>query len=162
MNTATAQAVETAQTQAAQAQTAQTQALAQALAAIDAEAARKTLLAMGPPPVHTMEYKERQWLGYWASAHGDSEPYNGHEKKLWWRQTFGEDYTVPVTWNDARKEAKASQKPAAKPLALCMACGDAAEDDLPYCSLACECHSKYLEDLEWQEAKKAQAQSKGH
>lgn len=43
----------------------------------------------------TMEYKERQWLGYWARAHGDAEPYDGHEKKLWWRQTFGEEYRAP-------------------------------------------------------------------
>jgi hypothetical protein len=147
MNTATAQTAQAVET-------AQAQAQPQAVETAQAQ----------PAQAKTMEYKERQWLGYWASAHGDSEPYNGHEKKLWWRQTFGEDYTVPVTWNDMRKEAKASQKPVAKPLSLCMACGDAAEDDLPYCSFACECHSKYLEDVEWQEAKKAQAQaqSKGH
>ena len=48
-------------------------------------------------PVLTMEYKERQWLGYWARAHGEySEPFNGHEKKLWWRQTFGEEYRAPT------------------------------------------------------------------
>jgi hypothetical protein len=80
-------------------------------ASAQAQAAKNTLLA---PPVHTMEYKERQWLGYWASAYGDAEPFNGHEKKLWWRQTFGEDYTVPVTWNDARKAGRASsQRPPA-------------------------------------------------
>ena len=42
----------------------------------------------------------------------------------------------------------------------CVVCAKPAEDDLPYCSLACESHSKYEEDLEWQEAlaakKKAQ------
>jgi len=77
--------------------------------AASAQAAKNTLLAMEPPPVLTMEYKERQWLAYWASAYGEhSEPFNGHEKKLWWRQTFGEEYTVPVTWNDVRKATRAS------------------------------------------------------
>jgi hypothetical protein len=34
----------------------------------------------------------------------------------------------------------------------CVVCGKKAEDDLPYCSLQCECHAKYEEDVEWQEA----------
>jgi hypothetical protein len=40
----------------------------------------------------TREDKELQWRNYWESAHGEgSEPINGAEKKLWWRQTFGEE-----------------------------------------------------------------------
>jgi len=147
MNTASAQTAKAVET-----------AKAQALAAIDAEAARKTLLAMGPPPVHTREYKERQWLGYWASVYGEySEPLDGHEKKLWWRKTFGEEYVPsPLVIASARA-------PLPTPgLDSCLVCGNPAEDDLPFCSLQCECHYKYQEDEEWQQAKKAQEQSKGH
>lgn len=53
-----------------------------------------------------MEYKERQWLGYWARAYGEyTEPFDGHEKKLWWRQTFGEDYVrIPASKASGAKE----------------------------------------------------------
>jgi hypothetical protein len=40
----------------------------------------------------TRDEKELQWRNYWESAHGEgSEPFNGAEKKVWWRQTFGEE-----------------------------------------------------------------------
>lgn len=32
----------------------------------------------------------------------------------------------------------------------CMVCGKPAEDGLPFCSLACECHARYEEDQQWQ------------
>jgi hypothetical protein len=34
----------------------------------------------------------------------------------------------------------------------CVVCAKPAEDGLPYCSLQCESHAKYEEDVEWQEA----------
>jgi hypothetical protein len=33
----------------------------------------------------------------------------------------------------------------------CVVCGKPAEDDLPYCSLQCECQAKYEENEQWQE-----------
>jgi len=39
----------------------------------------------------------------------------------------------------------------------CMVCGKPAEDGLPFCSLACECHAKYEEDQQWQEYQAYQA-----
>lgn len=39
----------------------------------------------------------------------------------------------------------------------CMVCGKPAEDGLPFCSLACECHAKYEEDQQWQEYQEYQA-----
>ena len=33
----------------------------------------------------------------------------------------------------------------------CVVCGKPAEDDLPYCSLQCECQAKYEEDVQWQQ-----------
>ena len=43
----------------------------------------------------------------------------------------------------------------------CVVCGKKAEDDLPYCSLQCECQAKYEEDVEWQDyqARKMKKQS---
>jgi hypothetical protein len=45
----------------------------------------------------------------------------------------------------------AAPMPAAVPESSCVVCGKRAEDDLPYCSLQCECHAKYEENVEWQE-----------
>ena len=43
-------------------------------------------------------------------------------------------------------------------------CGKPTEDDLPYCSLACECQAKYEEDEQWQayQAAKMKQEAEGH
>jgi len=54
-------------------------------------------------------------------------------------------------------EAVAAAVPAAVPVPAastepsCVVCGKPAEDDLPYCSLQCECQAKYEENEQWQE-----------
>jgi hypothetical protein len=45
--------------------------------------------------------------------------------------------------------------PVALPESSCVVCGNPAEDDLPWCSLACEGQSKYQDDVQWQESQAA-------
>ena len=49
--------------------------------------------------------------------------------------------------------AIAAPQPATVPVQepSCVVCGKPAEDDLPYCSLQCECQAKYEENEQWQE-----------
>ena len=43
-------------------------------------------------PYWTLEDKDLQWRNHWESAHGeDTEPFDGLEKRIWWRQAFKED-----------------------------------------------------------------------
>jgi hypothetical protein len=60
----------------------------------------------------TVEDKDEQWRNYWEGAHGEgSEPHDGMEKRLWWRQTFKEDPPLSKTQIDlARQEEIAAAR----------------------------------------------------
>jgi hypothetical protein len=63
-------------------------------------------------PYWTREDKELQWRNYWEGAHGEgSEPYDGAEKRQWWRQAFKEDPPLSRTQIElARQEEIAAAR----------------------------------------------------
>jgi hypothetical protein len=53
----------------------------------------------------TMFQKEEQWRNYWEGAHGEgSEPYDGAEKRQWWRQAFKEDPPLSKTQIELQRQ----------------------------------------------------------
>ena len=61
-------------------------------------------------PYWTREDKELQWRNYWEGAHGEgSEPFDGAEKRQWWRKTWGEDPPLSAGQIDLQRDEEIAE-----------------------------------------------------